>query len=128
MLMPAARDSRMRATEMRVPRTRGLPPRCSASATIQVSIRFKLTSGHYTTSTGRRGWAFPKISEFPLSSSAAAVLEATREDREWTTENQGAAQHFRKEARDFQMPHGIFGKQPATFKSGAASPGSSLPP
>ena len=26
------------ATEMRVPRTRGLPPRCSGSATIQVSI------------------------------------------------------------------------------------------
>jgi len=48
--------------------------------------------------------------------------------REWTTENQGAAQHFRKAAREFQMPHGIFGKQPATFKSGAASPGSSLPP
>src|SRR6266704_4975278 len=38
MLMPAARDSRIRATDMRVPRTRGLPPRCTASATIQVSI------------------------------------------------------------------------------------------
>src|SRR5207253_1075443 len=40
----------------------------------------------------------------------------------------GAGQHFAKAARDFQMPHGIFGKQPATFKSGAASRGSSLPP
>src|SRR5258708_34110262 len=38
MVMPAASDSRVRATEMRVPRTRGLPPRCSASEIIQLSI------------------------------------------------------------------------------------------
>ena len=37
------------------------------------------------------------------------TLDTTREDREWTTESQEAAQHFRKAARDFQMPHGIFG-------------------
>ncbi len=32
---PAASDSKMSATEMRVPRTRGLPPKCSKSETIQ---------------------------------------------------------------------------------------------
>src|SRR5437773_6677767 len=33
-VMPAASDSRRNATEMRVPATRGLPARCSGSATI----------------------------------------------------------------------------------------------
>src|SRR5437870_12808016 len=43
------------------------------------------------------------------ASDPSPTLDTTREDREWTTENQGAAQHFRQAARDFQMPHGIFG-------------------
>src|SRR5256885_12820961 len=43
------------------------------------------------------------------ASDPSPTLDTTREDREWTTEIQGAAQHFRKAARDFQMPHGIFG-------------------
>src|SRR6185295_19716761 len=34
-LIPLARHSSRNATEMRVPRTRGLPPRCSLSETIQ---------------------------------------------------------------------------------------------
>jgi hypothetical protein len=40
---PAASDSRMNATEIRVPRTRGLPPKCSGSATIQFFIPANLT-------------------------------------------------------------------------------------
>ena len=36
MVKPAARDSSNRATDTRVPRTRGRSPKCSASATIQV--------------------------------------------------------------------------------------------
>src|SRR2546422_4815550 len=37
-VMPAASDSRRNAIEMRVPATRGLPPRCSGSATIHFIV------------------------------------------------------------------------------------------
>ncbi len=42
-VIPAASDSRMSATEIRVPRTRGLPPRCSGSATIHLFIHMNLS-------------------------------------------------------------------------------------
>jgi hypothetical protein len=38
MVMPQARSSRSKATEMRVPRTRGAPPKCSGSETIHFSL------------------------------------------------------------------------------------------
>src|ERR1700730_6232936 len=40
LVMPAASDSRRNAIDMRVPSMRGLPPRCSGSATIHFIVRF----------------------------------------------------------------------------------------
>src|SRR5205809_461858 len=49
-VMPAASDSRRNAIDIRVPSTRGLPPRCSGSATIHFIVRFpplSLTLSHF---------------------------------------------------------------------------------
>src|SRR5881296_1975877 len=43
-VMPAASDSKRNAIEIRVPATRGLPPRCSGSATIHFTCEVLLVS------------------------------------------------------------------------------------
>src|ERR1700694_5253746 len=44
--MPAASDSIRNPIDMQVPSTRGLPPRCSGSATIQVTISYLLSTSN----------------------------------------------------------------------------------